>query len=289
MVARADDVETRAVLETGAERILPLRRVSVHQPGVVAAMAAGLAAASGEIVAITDDDAAPKPDWLENVVGAMKSSDRVAGAGGRDLVHDENGVVAGKELNRRVGQLQWFGRAIGNHHLGAGMAREVDFLKGVNCAYRTNLLRDRGFDSRLRGGGAQVHWELSLGLALRRAGWKLVYDPAILVDHYPAPRFDADGRNTFNARAASDASYNETLVLQEHLPAPRRAAYYAWSEAIGSRASPGALQFLRLRLGGDAQAGAKWRAAAGGRRDARAVFRGLGGSATQAPVAAAAP
>lgn len=32
--------------------------------------------------------------------------------------------------------VQWFGRVIGNHHLGTGGVREVDILKGVNMSFR---------------------------------------------------------------------------------------------------------------------------------------------------------
>ncbi|RAG65491.1 hypothetical protein DN536_36710, partial [Burkholderia multivorans] len=38
-----------------------------------------------------------------------------------------------------------------------------------------------------------------------RAGWKLMYDPAIAVDHYPAERFDDDRRDARSAVRAADA------------------------------------------------------------------------------------
>ena len=52
-----------------------------------------------------------------------------------------------------------------------------------------------------------------VGLAFRRAGWRLVLDPAIAVDHFPAARFDEDKRAQFSGLAERNAVANETLVL----------------------------------------------------------------------------
>jgi hypothetical protein len=166
-----------------------------------------------------------------------------------------------------VGKVQWFGRVIGNHHLGAGAARDVDVLKGVNCAYRAPLLRAAGFDRRLAGSGAQLFWELALCLPIRRAGWRLVYDPAIAVDHHVEPRSEGDQlhRGGFTAAPLSDATHNETLVLLENLPAASRAAFMIWAVLVGTRHEPGLAQVPRLLLRGDMRAFARCRAAIGGR------------------------
>lgn len=127
----------------------------------------------------------------------------------------------------------------------------MDVLKGVNCAYRGALLRTVGFDARLRGQGAQVHWELSLGLALRKAGWRLIYDPEIVVDHYPAPRFDADQREGFSYEARFDEAHNETLALLDYLPFWSRWFFCAWAVIVGTRATPGLVQWLRFLIRGN--------------------------------------
>ena len=225
IVARRNDNET---IDT-VKRFAPLFSrhcapdiVLVDQPGVIHAMASGLDHVTGEVVAITDDDAVPHADWLERIEAVFAASLKVGGVGGRDLIPGELGGPG--ELHERVGVVQWWGRVVGNHHLGCGGPRPVHVLKGVNCAYRTALLRQAGFDRRLKGTGAQVHFELGIGLDLIKRGWSLVYDPAILVDHFPAPRLDYDKRNSFNARAVSDAVHNETVLLLQHLSgaAPRR-------------------------------------------------------------------
>jgi GT2 family glycosyltransferase len=261
--ARADDDETHRTVESLARTFpTPLRSATTAEAGVVAAMNAALAAcrSDAEIIALTDDDAEPRGDWLERMIGTFVDP-AVGGAGGRDWQPYERGDRA------VVGRVQWFGRTIGNHHLGAGPARDVDVLKGANCAYRAPLLRATGFDTRLAGQGAQLFWELALCLPIRRAGWRLVYDPAIAVEHHVEPRSDGDQlhRGEFVAEPLSDAVHNETLVLLEYLGGGGRLAFALWALLIGTRHEPGVAQVPRLLLRGEPHAFARWRAVFDGR------------------------
>lgn len=257
--ARVGDTETAAVV-AAARGPVPVRLANAAEPGVVAAMNAALDLCKGEVVALTDDDAEPRADWLERLAACFDDRE-VGAAGGRDWQPRERGD------RTDVGLVQWFGRVIGNHHLGAGRARDVDVLKGVNLAVRAALLHTRRFDRRLRGAGAQMFWELSLSLWLRREGWRLVYDPAIAVDHHIAERHDADQRHrgVFAAAPQVDAVHNETLVLLEHLRGGARMAFLVWAFGVGTRIEPGLLQVPRLLLRGESDAFAKWLATARGR------------------------
>ena len=244
MVVRDTDAETWQFLAQFNLDKLPLHTVKVTQPGVVAALNAGLAAVEGDIVSITDDDAAPHPDWLERIAAYFSCDSRLGGLGGRDWIH--HGSKLEDESRLVVGQLQWFGRVIGNHHLGVGEPREVDVLKGVNMSFRTQAIGQLRFDKRMRGAGAQVHFEMAFTLALKRAGWKIIYDPNVAVDHYPAQRFDEDQRNNFNEIAFINLVHNETLVLLEHLPFIRRIIFLFWAVFVGTCDSLGLLQWLRF-------------------------------------------
>ncbi|CAN5261149.1 glycosyltransferase [soil metagenome] len=253
---REGDDATRLLLDELALAWPELRRADVARGGVVAAMNAALALADADVIALTDDDAEPVEDWLQRMVAVFESGVDVGGVGGRD-----DQARAPGELPT-VGRLQWFGRVIGNHHLGVGPARDVDVLKGVCCAFRAAPLRGIGFDERLRGAGAQVHWELSLCLALRRAGWRLVYDPAIRVRHHVAIRHDSDQlhRGRFDAPPHEDAVFNETLVLAEYLTGLRRVAFRVWTRVIGTAAEPGLLQLPRVLIREGRVALVRWRA-----------------------------
>ncbi|MDJ0534557.1 MAG: glycosyltransferase family 2 protein [Xenococcaceae cyanobacterium MO_207.B15] len=263
VIVRDIDRETETFLKTFNPNCLSLRTVMVSIPGQVAALNAGLDAASGDIIAITDDDAMPYPDWLKRIENNFLADGRVGGVGGRDLVYHGTKLVEGKR--DLVGQLQWSGRTIGNHHLGYGNPREVDILKGANMSFRRQAVAGLRFDERLRGTGAQVHNDMAFCLALKRSGWKLIYDPMIRVDHYPAQRFDEDERNKFNDIALINAVHNETLTLLEHLPPLRRVLFLIWINLIGTRQSWGCVQWLRFLPSEGLLAGRKWLASIIGR------------------------
>lgn len=249
VVVRDTDVETWSFLESFDASPLSMQTVTVTIPGAVAALNAGLDAvgsnaAGSDIIAITDDDAAPHPDWLERIEAHFLSDDRIAGVGGRDWLHFKTHVERGQQ--KTVGRLQWFGLAIGNHHLGIGKAREVDILKGANMSFRQAAIIGRHFDGRMRGSSAQINFEIEFCLALKKAGWKLIYDPMVAVDHYPGQRFDEDKRGEFNSLALTNVVHNETLALLEHLPPLRQAIFLIMVISIGTQTSPGFLQWLRL-------------------------------------------
>jgi glycosyltransferase involved in cell wall biosynthesis len=246
VVARRDDEPTRQAFVRLQAAGHALDIVLVDKPGLVHALNSGLRAVTGDLMAMTDDDAAPHRDWLERIEQTLQSGPRVAAAGGPDLIQGKEPSPG--DRRRDVGRVQWFGRVIGNHHLGMGPPRPVAVLKGVNSAYRVDPLRAIGFDERLRGAGAQFHFELVLGLSLIREGWELVYDPDILVDHYPAQRHDYNQRNHFNSLAISNEVFNETLALLEHLPPVRRAAFILWSLLCGTRSYPGLVGALVTAL-----------------------------------------
>ncbi|TAD91084.1 MAG: glycosyltransferase [Oscillatoriales cyanobacterium] len=244
VVVRDTDTETWTFVQTLNPEFLPLRTVTVSVSGVVAAMNAGMDVASGHIIAFTDDDAAPHTDWLERIEAHFLSDSNIGGVGGRDWVYHGTQLEEGER--EVVGQVQWFGRVIGEHHLGVGESREVDVRSGVNMSFRRSAIGQMHFDPRMRGTGAQVHFELAFSLALKRAGWKLIYDPKVAVDHFPAQRFDEDQRHIFNDIALINAVHNETLVLLENLPLTRRIGFVFWATFVGTRDAPGFLQWLRF-------------------------------------------
>lgn len=239
VVVRGDDVASH---EVARSRARPVRLVLRPRPGVVAAMNAGLDACSGDVVALTDDDAAPRSDWLARIVDAYARDERIGAVGGRDWVHSykTGRLIEGSEPV--VGTIDRLGRVTGNHHLGVGPARDVNVLKGVNLSVKGDLLREVRFDERLRGIGTEQHWELALCLMLRRRGCRIVYDPVIAVNHYPQPR--VDGSREFSPRELRDAQHNQTLAVLEHLPAWRGGLHLAWAGAVGTSSTPGAAHLL---------------------------------------------
>ncbi len=78
---------TALLLDSFACR-LPVRRIFEGRKGLSRARNAGLAAAQGAILAFTDDDCIPSPDWLSNVVREFEHYPELAGLGGRVELHD---------------------------------------------------------------------------------------------------------------------------------------------------------------------------------------------------------
>ena len=248
IVARGEDAETWRAL-AGAPATLPVRPLRVGAAGVVRALNAALDVASGDLIAITDDDAVPRPDWLRRLESRFVDDERVGGVGGRDLVH-EHGVTRNASVPV-VGRVRWYGRVIGNHHLGSGPPRRVELLKGVNMAFRRQAVRGVRIDEHLRGQGAQQHWEIDLCLAVAKARWKIIYDPAIVVDHYPAQRFDEDQRVGRPVSALENEVYNESRALLRHLPPWRAAMALSYGLVVGTRRAPGLVVALERGVRGE--------------------------------------
>jgi glycosyltransferase involved in cell wall biosynthesis/GT2 family glycosyltransferase len=238
VAVRPDDEQGRRVVASapGARA----REVVVTRPGTVAARNAGLAACDAEVVAFIDDDAVPAPDWTARL--AAHYADPVVGAvGGRDRVHHDGVLVRGP-VEPVVGRVLPYGRFVGFHHLGGGAARPVELLKGVNMSVRTAALGGRGFDSELRGEGAVHHEDWALSLRIARAGWTVVYDPAITVDHHEAPREGGTARIAPTGRALSDRLHNQTYAAVRYLPWRTAAAHVGFAVALGTTVGPGLLQ-----------------------------------------------
>lgn len=237
-------METRAVVERWARTDVPVRSLTVQPAGLVAALEAGRRAARGEAVAFTDDDAVPIEEWLARIAQHLRASPRAGGVGGRDRFD-------GKEpptTRKHVGKVRWYGRRIGEHHRGTGAPRSVDVLKGVNMAFRRAAIEAVEFDRRLRGAGSQHHWEISLCLSIKRAGWELLYDPALVVDHYEARRFGANQRGFPDPAQLRNAVHNETYGMLRWLPWWHKLSVVAYGFFVGSRETPGFAAALEQAL-----------------------------------------
>lgn len=140
----------------------------------------GLALAQGEIVAFIDDDAAPEPDWLDELLKVFEAED-VGGVGG--FVRGRNGVDfqwRGALVDRYGGHLPLTGedfadrRSVGDE--------EEHFLStvGVNGAFRRGALEEvGGFDE-------NFHYfldESDLCIRLQAAGWRIALTPEAEVHH----------------------------------------------------------------------------------------------------------
>jgi GT2 family glycosyltransferase len=250
LVVRSDDEATHGLL---ADLTLPfpLAVVAPGANGVVAALNSGFDQAAGDVIAITDDDTEPLPDWLARIERHFEADPRLGALGGRDLIVGSDDAGPG-DPELPVGQILRFGRVTGYHHLGAGPPRTVDIVKGANMALRQAALGDRRIDTSLRGEGAEHHWEIDLSLGIQAAGWKLLYDPAVEVLHHEAERYGGQREEQMSETERFNAVHNQTLALSRNLRGGRRLIALAYGFLVGTRADPGpALALEQVLRGGE--------------------------------------
>jgi glycosyltransferase involved in cell wall biosynthesis len=273
LIVREDDDATRALL-AGRTLPFPLDVVAPPRSGVVAALNAGFDRADGDVVAITDDDTEPLPDWLGRIEAHFEADPKLGALGGRDLiVGTEDGGAGDDQLV--VGTILWFGRVTGNHHLAAGPPRRVDIVKGANLAVRGAAIEHKRLDTALLGAGAEHHWEIDLSLAIEAAGWRLVYDPAVEVLHHEAERFGGQREERMSDEERFNAVHNQMLALLKNLSGSRRIVAAAYGLLFGTRADPGPLLALELVLRGipRRQVAKRLKTATAGRRAALREWR----------------
>jgi GT2 family glycosyltransferase len=236
-----DPDSTRAVKDVRQSHPQGARivRVQVNEHPVIVAENAGLARAKGDIVGFIDDDALAHPDWLERML-AHYADPQIGGVGGRDNLYIDGQRYTVGRPEEGVGQLTWYGRISGNHHLGAGGIQQVYFLKGCNMSFRRAAITE--IDPRLIG-DVTYHWEDDLCLKIRGRGLKLLYDPRIVVDHYGGRSWEERGIE--DARYAIVNNHNLVYVLLKHLPLPRKVIFLAYTFLVGDGYAWGVASMLR--------------------------------------------
>jgi glycosyltransferase involved in cell wall biosynthesis len=142
------------------------RVVREDRPGSYAARNAGIAVASGEIVAFTDADCIPNAHWLESAAEVM--------ATGADLVAGQVTPV----ISRKPSLWEKFDAG---HHVDQRKYVEVmGFGATANLVVRRAVFDDVGtFDARLRSGGDR---EFCVRATAR--GYRLSYAPDAIVSHH---------------------------------------------------------------------------------------------------------
>jgi len=247
------DLESQEVLRDPASFPFSTRVLLVDEPGLVPALNVALDACRTDFLAFLDDDAIPHPEWSMRLMNHFVDHPRLGGVGGKDRLYDGLRLVEGRAAV--VAKVFWFGRVLPNHHLGYGAPRPVDMLKGTNMCFRAAAFANVRFDTRLRGIGIQTNHDLAFSQAIKNRGWEILYDPAILVDHFTnsrgRPRHYVDIIRVIDKQGFRDWSFNEVVALWDVMPLWRRISFVAWSFLVGTRVCPGLVQAIRFtpRLG----------------------------------------
>lgn len=240
VVWQGDDVRTRDVAES-VQPEFPTRLVVIHlpQPGIVPAENAALAAATGEVILLIDDDAVAPPDWIARHV-AFYSDPLIGAVGGPANNFEPDGTKYPSREVEPVGRLTWYGKAVGNlhNHVPGWVTRASqpgESLVGYNMSLRRSAF-DR-FEQRLK--PYWQYFELDACLQVKAAGFAVVVDFGNIVQHFPTNPAYAPGRQGDLALKVYHGAYNHSFVLAKHTGGLLRAVRLGYLLLIGSVAAPG--------------------------------------------------
>jgi GT2 family glycosyltransferase len=139
----------------------------------------GMKAADGDFLAFIDDDAVPRSDWLTQATSPF--GDKTIGA-----VAGPGVTPPGSPWTERVGGAfyeSWLGSGPYRYRFRPGERRDVDDYPAYNLIVRRDAAEHvNGWGTGFYGGEDTV-----ICLALVEAGWRIVYDPSIIVYHRRRP------------------------------------------------------------------------------------------------------
>ncbi len=185
-----DDGSTDGTADVAREYLV--RVISTPNRGLSAARNTALEASTGEIVAYTDDDTRPDPDWLSHLATAFMNTDYV-GVGGPNIPFPNDGPIA-RSVARAPG---------GPTHVLLSDT-EAEHIPGCNMAFRkASLEAVGGFDPQFRvaGDDVDVCWRL------RERGGRLGFSPGAVVWHHY--------RNSVRAYWRQQKGYGKAEALLE--------------------------------------------------------------------------
>ena len=223
--------DTKAIIdEFGRTVAMPVLYVHESSPGLARARNAGLAAARGAILAFTDDDCYPRPDFLIAMAGVFDTH-QPGFVGGRVLLHDPaDARIAIKDLEESV------------------VIRPRSYIRpglihGANMAISREVVRRiGGFDPHLGAGTACFAGEDTEYLA--RASWDGSpgrYDAGPVVSHHHGRKPGPDAQRHVSGYDYGRGAYFAASLLH---PAARRTYFGYWWRHVAKSVRKGRLSKL---------------------------------------------
>lgn len=179
------------------------------EPNISRARNHAIRAASGQIIAFTDDDALPEPDWLTRLTRPFK--DPMVAAVGGVLRHGD-----GSGFEWQGGEFDLTGHevplALGPGTVTRSAERQIRSgrylsIRGANCAFRRSaLMQVGGFDEAIR----YYLDETDIAVRLAHSGWSAAIASRAQVRHLKLPnavRSPGQRPGNFHEIAASKAFF----------------------------------------------------------------------------------
>jgi GT2 family glycosyltransferase len=225
-----------------------LQYIVEPRPGLSWARNAGVAAATGEIIAFLDDDEEPDVHWLAELARGFAQA--------RDI-----GCVSGVVLPARLDtSAQELFERLGGHSKGRGFSSAVfsrrgrqsplyplpPFGVGANMAFRREVLaRIGGFEVALGAGTPAPAGEDTLALTLTLlAGYRIAYQPSAVMRHHHRSDLASLSRQMEGYSVGLTAFYaalvrrRPSTLLGLALLLPRAFGYLRGAAAVGGPVTP---------------------------------------------------
>jgi glycosyltransferase involved in cell wall biosynthesis len=221
-----------------------LRPIHAATAGIVPAENCGLEQARGNIIFLIDDDASAPPCWIENHLRHYSDA-RVGAVGGPIRNFAPDGTRAPERNATPIGRLRWYGKFIGNgfDHMSSWRNRApipVDHVAGSNVSVRRIAFTE--FERNLR-----PYWqcfEADFSLQVKSNGFRILFDFANHVDHWPSGSVYVAGRHGDLKLKVINAAYNEAFVLSKHSAVGLRSIRLAYLLLLGTPSVPGVICVL---------------------------------------------
>jgi len=245
-ICREDDETTIDFLKKNYTNYLQeklLEIYTVKEAGHIPPIQKAIDVCTTEYIAFIDDDAIPREDWVERILKGYTNKN-IGGYGGRVINHPRTEYYIRKV--KSLGKINWYGKITGNlfDELICPKAIEVDFLNEGNMSFRRSALEKVKIDMILNYGSAKGYG-IDLCLSLKALGYKIVYDPELIVDHYPAPR-----KISVNRGRTKDNFYeysrNLTYIMLKHMSSIKKVFFLIYFFFVGQKISLGLITSIYL-------------------------------------------
>ncbi len=178
VVDQSDEVCSE-LMEIAKNHSTQIHYYKIFVKGLPHARNYGLRRAMGEIIIFCDDDVIPGPNFIGNHLQNYLEKD-VGGVGGRIILHGSQSHDNSNH-SKVIGKVRWWDADLIDN-FDATERAYIDHVQGCNMSFRKEaLIKAGGFDERF-GGSAHLE-ETDLCLRIRKAGYKIVFDPKAELIH----------------------------------------------------------------------------------------------------------
>jgi GT2 family glycosyltransferase len=208
--------------------------------GFLIACNQGAAAARGRALLLLNSDAFVRPNALANALDALDADPSVGAVGGRLILPSGRLQEAGGIVWSDA-QTHGYGRGLEPEADEAMFRREVDYCSGAFLMTRLAAWRELGGFDEIYAPG--YYEEADYCMRLRQAGYSVVFEPSVAVDHY---EFGSEAK----AGDAVTVSRRNRKIFRERYAETLRLAHFPASAAnllqARERPKPGRLRRVLL-------------------------------------------